>query len=289
MRNFIAKILMDKAGDSPAGGGQPGKEIPPPPGAVAKPAAAAEPPAAEAGGKEYDEYGYEKVPASPEEKPEPRKEEPKAGGKKEDPPPKAEDLKGNLTGYEEEAPEVKESEPKKDDGPPPPPPTDLDKKVEGLHKSFADKVKEQVARIQKKGLPAEKEKELIDEAIADKKKEQADAQAWGEKAQRDQALAVQKQKAAWHKELKEDPDFGGEKYLTNISRGVKVLDEYLPELKKELTDNKQMLRPSVMRGLARIADALYRDDKLVLGDPPAPEKAAGEKDEKSDPLAFYTN
>lgn len=285
MLNFIVRILMDKAGE-PAPGGAP--HLPPPPIPPPPVKAATFPPKIEEDGDDIDDLGYKKATSKAETKKEPGKEDPKASGEKEDPVTKPEDIKGNLTGYEENAPVVDEPEPPKND-PPPPPPTDLEKKLEGLHKSFADKIKDQVGRIQKKGLPAEKEKEMIDELIADKKQEQVDAQAWGERQQKENELAVKKQKANWHKELKEDPDFGGANFLTNVSRGAKVLDEYLPELKKELTDNRQMLRPSVMKGLARLADALYRDDKLVQGDQVEAQKAAEEKEKEDDPLAFYTN
>lgn len=267
MLNFIAKQLMNKKDDEGGGGGPP-KDVPPP---KDPPIVPPEPPKEEV---ETDELGYAKKP--PEEKKEGAKDKP-ADKSKEAPPEKPEKVENPVSGYDKEPEEVKDEVPPPKP-PPAEPPGELDKKLEGLHKGFAEAVKKQIGDL---GLEGEK----LDKFIAFKKQEHADAQAWGESQQRAQKIADQKQKAAWHKELKADPVFGGEKFLVNVDRAEKVLDEHLPELKKELTEHKQMLRPSVMRGLARLADKLYPEEKMVQGDPPIVEK---EDEEKSDdPLDFY--
>lgn len=289
MRDFRAMQMMDKKGEVDPGGANPPAtppaETPPKPPVEQPPAAT--PPKVEEEGIETDELGYaiakpaaapKKEEGDPAKKAPPEKKDPAAEPKEVDP----------LTGYDKDPEPIKEEDPPKKDDPPKDPPTDLDKKLEGLHKSFADKVKEQIARVQKLDLEAEKEKGLIDELVADKKKEQADAVAWQQSQQRANDRALAAQKAAWHKELKEDPVFGGEKLLTNASRSAKVIAEFGPELKKELTDIPVMLRPNIVRMLSRIADAVYPDPKMVQGDPPVDEKK--ESEEKSDdPLAFYNS
>ena len=82
-------------------------------------------------------------------------------------------------------------------------------------------------------------------------------------------LAEQKRKetrAAWDKELRNDPKFGGDKFLHNVTRIEKLMTEFMPETKKVLTENKSMLPPYVMRDLARIAEQLSGGEKLVTGD-----------------------
>lgn len=265
MLNFRNKILMNKAGEGDAGG------APNPP---ATPPATPNTPPPKEEGDNLDELGYEKRPEEG--------AAPKAG----DEPPKtpaakSEKVENPATGYGDEPPKV-DDEPPKTPEPPKEPPTDLEKKLEGLNPSFLAAVKKQIEDI---GLEGEK----LDKFIAFKKQEQADAIAWQKSAETEAERQNKIQKANWHKELKADPVFGGDKFLTNVTRGEKVLDEYLPELKKELTEAKQMLRPSVMRGLARLADQLYPDDKLVQGDPPPPDGGdKGDKgDGKIDHLAFY--
>lgn len=262
----LHKILMNKAGD-PGGSGAP-KDPPTPPVEPSK----VDPPAKSEDGKEYDELGYEIVkkegdpPAKPDDK-------------KKDPPKVPEKVENPATGYGDEPPKVDDPPPKENE-PPKDPPTDLEKKLEGLHKSFAERVKAQITDL---GLEGDK----LDKFIALKKQEQKDAEDYGKKQAAEFTRQEQIRKAGWHKELKEDPVFGKEKYPVNIARSEKVLDEYLPELKKELTDAKQVLRPSVMRGLARLADQLYPDDKMVQGDPPGAEDDKEADKKSNDPLAFY--
>jgi hypothetical protein len=73
-------------------------------------------------------------------------------------------------------------------------------------------------------------------------------------------------KASWHKELKSDKTFGGEKFAQNLHNVDKVLTDFLGETKKQLTDSKSMLPPYVMRDLAKLADHLYKGTNLVQGE-----------------------
>jgi hypothetical protein len=255
---------MNKAGEGDAGA------PPQTPPSETPPATPPSDPPPKAEGDHLDDLGYEK----------PKGETPKPGDKPPKTPPKEPTKVENpVTGYGDEPPKV-------DDPPatppvtPPAPPTDLEKKLEGLNPGFLAIAKEQIDKL---GLDGEK----LDKFIEFKKQEQKEAIDWVQHQKDETARQEKIRNAGWHKELKEDPVFGGENFALNVSRGEKVLDEYLPELKKELTMAKQMLRPSIMRGLARLADQLYPDDNLVQGDPPPPEGDKGSKNEKVDPLAFY--
>lgn len=97
-------------------------------------------------------------------------------------------------------------------------------------------------------------------------------------------LEKQKIRSDWHKELKEDPTFGGEKFSYNILRSEKVLQDFMPGTKKMLTERGSMLPPYVMRDLAKLADHLYSTEKLTQGDPITPNE---QKQEIDDALAYY--
>ncbi|MFM6930412.1 MAG: hypothetical protein ACKOX6_18255, partial [Bdellovibrio sp.] len=99
-------------------------------------------------------------------------------------------------------------------------------------------------------------------------------------------IAAQEIKANWHKELKNDPKFGGENFARNVHKVDKLLNEFAPEMKKNLTERKAMLPPIVMRDMLRIAEAIYSTEPLVHGDSKSPSKP--DSADKNDPLAFYT-
>lgn len=256
------KILMNKAGEGDAGGAPKDPPATPP----------ATPPVVEGDGKEYDDHGYEiaKKEGDPAAKAPVEKKAPVTEPPKVDP----------VTGYDKD---VKVDDPPADPPKvdPPPAATELDKKLEGLHPAFAAKVKEQIA-----DLGAEVTPTVLDKIIAQKKQEQADSIEWNKQVKLEADRQKNLRNANWQKELKEDPVIGGGKYLTNTTRAERALEDFGPELKKELTDAKEMLRPSVMRMLMRFADHAWPDDKMVQGDPPPTEDKGG-KDEKFDPLAFY--
>jgi hypothetical protein len=280
MLSSMLKILMDKADDD-KGGGAPKADAPPPKPGEQPPPKKDDPPAPAAGDKQYDELGYEIIPkkAADQKEGEKTKEgDPKEKAASKEP----EKVENPATGYGDKPPEVvEEPPPKKADEPPKPPPTDLEKKLEGLHSSFANQVKQQMTELDLKG-------EQLDKFIAFKKQEQKDLETFIQNQETENKRQEKIRNQKWDKELRDDPAFGGDKFPTNLTRTEKILDQYGPEFKKELTDAKQMLRPSVMRMLARIADDVYPDRQMVHGDPPAPEQ--NDKDDKADnPLSFYTN
>ena len=282
MQNFIAKILMNKVTDG-SGGGAPGDKTPPasPPSPETKQLPAAEPPAPKGEGDTHDDFGYPKAPKEPEVKKEGAA--PKEGqDPPKDPAPKApEDVKDPVTGYGKEP--VVDPAPKKDEPPPQPPPEGLDARVKDLPKELQDEVKDDAAEIQKLKLAPEAEKAQIDRLVEKANKKLADAKSNFENAQREVQIRKQERNKGWFKELKEDPSFGGEKFDASVARSEKALAECLPRTKKMLTEGKEMVPPYLMRDLLDLHDRLNPEDKMVTGDPPAPEK----KDEENNPLDFY--
>lgn len=269
MLNFINKLRLDKIKEGGTGG------------AAAEPAVEpkVEPPAtpdskATAQEGNTDDFGYpvgEAEPAAGDKPAEPKAPEPKEktkeGEKSEEP----------STGYGIEEPKVDEPivEEKKPDEKPPEP-DELDKALDGLPKDESQKIKD---FAQKHKLTPEVAKGYAEL----RKQELADAEKFHENAQKELTRKVQEQRQSWHQELKKDPNFGGDKFAHNLQRADKVLSEFMPGLKKELTDRKGMLPPYVMRDLAKLADHLYSTEKLVTGDP-------GERAEESKPneaLDFY--
>ena len=77
---------------------------------------------------------------------------------------------------------------------------------------------------------------------------------------------ILKVKASWYDELKADSDFGGEKFDFSVKRVDKVIQDFLPNLKKMLTETKSMLPPYIMKDLAKLGTHLYSSDKLVEGE-----------------------
>jgi hypothetical protein len=221
-------------------------------------------------GDNLDEFGYEKVAEvegdkKPEGKDDTKSEVPKPESKIETP----------ATGYGDEPPKVEE---------PPVTPKPEEKidlgfelKTEGLPETLSKEIKAFVKehKISEAAAKAivEREKTIVANVAASKV--EADKNFEREKA---------KVRSDWHKELKSDPVFGGEKFAHNVHRAEKIVEELMPELKKELTSRGSMLPPYVMRGLARIADKLYSTEKLIQGDAPKPDEAKVEVD---DALAFY--
>lgn len=76
--------------------------------------------------------------------------------------------------------------------------------------------------------------------------------------------AAQKQKANWFNELKQDKDFGGQNFDANLKKVDVVLDRFFPNTKKELTTNKSMLPPSVMRDLQSLHKALLGTEGTLV-------------------------
>ncbi len=262
MRNFMLMPKLEKIEDGKGGGGAPEPKAPP----AEKPAEGD--PAAQGEGDKFDELGYEKV--APEEgNKEPEKVEPKAEPQKVETP---------ATGYGEEPPKVEE--------PPAPAPAakeevklDYEVKTEGLSEDQVAKLK---TYAKKHGLSKEAAQDLIDDRRAEVKTN-AEAMVVAEKEYK---AEVARKRAEWYNELKVDPNFGGEKFGHNVLQVEKVVQEFMPNTKKILTERKTMLPPYVMRDLVGLANRLYSTEKLVQGEAVIPNKE-GDK-EVDDSLAFYT-
>lgn len=276
MLNFIPNLKLAKADDATPGGAPVVPPAPPAKPPEQQPPAAVTPPIEE-GGSEFDDFGYPTAPAP--EAPPKAGEKPKAGDK----PPKApvkepDEVKDPATGYGIEPPKVEEIvPPPADPNAPPVVPDDFDKALEGVPKVDADEMK---AFATENKVGADVVKKWADKVKANIEKAKVNATTMERQIEQQKS----QQRATWHKELKEDPVFGGDKFQFHLSRAEKVLSEFMPELKKELTDAKQMLRPSVMRGLAKIADQLYSSEALVQGDPVVP---TPDEDEVDDALSYY--
>lgn len=150
--------------------------------------------------------------------------------------------------------------------------------VKDLDSKEVDKI---VDLAKKFSLPKEAAQALVENKKLEIKF-QNDVQAEVDKIRKEKISDLRK---AWHRELRSDPAFGGEQFGKTIKNVDKVLADHLPGLKKQLTDNKAMLPPYVMRDLAKLADHLYSTPKLVQGDEGSAEKETIV--EKRDPTEFY--
>lgn len=228
-------------------------------------------------GGEFDDLGYPIV------KPAQEGKEKSTGG--DDKTPKSEqeeEVKEPATGYGDEEPKVDEiPEPKEDKAPVEKDSSlgfDLD--VKGL----TDKLREQVVDFAKKhSLTKEAAQALVDQ----RREELTNLQKEIDRKQAEAKVEAQKVRANWHKELKADPKFGGENFSHNVKRVEKVLDQYLPNIKKRLTETGAALPPYIMRDLASLADRLFATEKLVQGDS-GNQKPQDDKD-ADDPLSFYNS
>ncbi len=222
-------------------------------------------------GNEPDDLGYAPHTPQPGDKdyvPAPEKLAEKAPEK---PPEKVEKV---ATGYGEKPIEAPPAAPEV-----PPVPDELDPAVEGIPKEEGARIKE---FAKKNALTKEQVKAFADVRKVELKNE-ADA-----KANYETQIANEKQKvrATWDKELRTDPDFGGDNFSKNVGKAEKVLDEWMPNTKKALTERNSMLPPYVMRDLAKMAGKLYDSgEKLTQGDP-TPE-VAEKKSSTDEALEFY--
>jgi len=127
-------------------------------------------------------------------------------------------------------------------------------------------------------------KEQSEAFVELRKKEIQDAEAFATKVDEDAVENSKNIRAGWDKDLRNDADFGGDKFAYNIKQSEKVLAEFLPNTKKALTESKGMLPPYVMKDLATLAKELYGSKELTSGDPTGNNKTESEGD---DELDFY--
>lgn len=125
-------------------------------------------------------------------------------------------------------------------------------------------------------LPESVNKDVVSKFAEDNGLTDVQVEAYVKLAQADhdslvvaQAEAVKKQRSDWKGELQGDPEFGGENFDKNVDRVNKVLDKYMPDTKKILTERGTMLPPYIMRDFLKLDSVLNPKTKLPVGEPPA--------------------
>lgn len=225
--------------------------------------------------QEVDEYGYV-TPAKEDDSDDKKESNPEDNSKKSDDDPE----KKTITGYEEEDPKKPEEDPKKPEEDPKKPEEVVLENTEGL-------LPEEIASLQEFVKKHGVNKELAQALVEQKKQGIKAYEEYVAKEKQEREAQTRALKESWKTELKTDPDFGGEKFRHNLKQVDRIIDEFLPNLKKTLTEGGGMLPPYVMRDLAKFADHLYSTEKLVQGDPIKLDQ--GKEQEGNDPLAFYNH
>ena len=281
----IKHLLFEEIKDS-AAGGDPESAKPATSQAAPSPEAVQE-----AGESTVDDHGYDIVKPKQE-----GAQDKKASASKESQQADSEDsdeIKDPVSGYDEKEIEAAAAAKEKEK------PVE-DKKPPEAAKSLKDELGYELAVPEEKELPKEDSQKIVELAKAHKlPKEATEALLAQKKLEYQGFLAAQKesqevykkaiadQKASWFKELKEDPEFGGEKLNKSLNRAEKVLQDFFPATKKVLTERKSMLPPYVMRDLAKAYEHLYRPESFTQGDKPSADKNTEQKEENN-PLDFYT-
>lgn len=266
MSLYIKKHFYDKLPDDGGDAGGDGTPATPP----AEPAT---PPADEAGGDHLDDLGYEKVSN------EPGKEDKKPGEKKETPPAEDEKPKGPVAGYGLEDP------PAEPPATPPATPPPGEKIELGYELEIKDLPAEEAKKIQEFAkahkLPKEAAQALV-QMKTNEAKFNADVQA---EIVKQNAKAQADKKAGWQRELKGDKEFGGDNFAKSLVNVEKVMTDFFPNMKKDLTASGAMLPPNAMRDMAKLAKHLYGTEKLIQGGGGTPKPVV--EDESDDPTDFY--
>jgi len=188
---------------------------------------------------------------------------------KNDPPPVDDETpvddgeKKTLTGYEDDG-EVEET---------PPPEKKEEKPFDPATATEEEKAAHAIAEAVKE-LPETLDKEKIQKFAKDNNLTPDQLKSYGKLVQEEseafakqQAEAIKTRNAAWKKEIKEDPEIGGKNFDHNIKQINKVLENNLPNMKKQLTEKAGMMPPYLMRDLFQLSKALYPKTPLVHGDP----------------------
>lgn len=279
MLSYMPKLKLDKAGE--AGAPPPAAAFPPPPAAppvapLAPPPAKDSPPA-EAPGSKVDDLGYAPHEPQPGDKdyvaPAKGKEKPPEPA----PPPEPVKVEKPATGYGTKPPENPPAAPPPQT--PEPVADEFDPALEGLAKEEAGRIKE---FAKKNTLTVAQVKAFADVRKIELKNDQA-ALAKAQEDAKNQTLRI---RASWDKELRDDPDFGRDNLEKNLGNAERVLEDFMPQTKKILTERGGMLPPYVMRDLAKMAEKLYSgNEKLVQGEASVPPPPA--KTPTDEALEFY--
>lgn len=129
--------------------------------------------------------------------------------------------------------------------------------------------------VEVEGVKPEEVKDIVDLAKNNKlNKEQATELVKFYKAQQDKIATedaaydakVKETYANWAKELKEDKEFGGANFLTNVNNVNTVLGTHFPSFAKSLKDRGARLSPDMMREMNKVYHLLHGEKPLVTGD-----------------------
>jgi hypothetical protein len=226
-------------------------------------------------GDQFDDLGYPVTPETPAKKEESSQKEPEKSETKEETSEKS------LTSYDVEPPkpeEVKVEDKKKDS----------EKEEAATEDTFkitdkGDLLDEEVKELEE-FINAQKLSKEAAEALVNLKRNEAKREIEFIKSKKEEEVRlVNETRHQWFTELKGDKTFGGENFAANLKKVDKVINDFMPGLKKHLTENPRMLPPFVMRDLAKLADTLYNKGKTFeQGEPSVPEKP-----DDDSPLAFY--
>lgn len=137
-----------------------------------------------------------------------------------------------------------------------------------------EKLKQELSEVLK-GLPESLNKERVTKFALDHKLTKEQLTAYSEMVKNDDKIKEDKdkefvatQRREWKNDLVNDKEFGGENFDKNVDRVEKVLQNYMSNTKKILTERGSMLPPYIMRDLLSISKVLNPTTTLVSGEPP---------------------
>ena len=136
------------------------------------------------------------------------------------------------------------------------------------------------AIIKEEGLTEKQAKRLVAARAA----EVAEFEKSNQDFEAEQDRLLKAKRREWDAELRNDPDFGKEKFGHNVKLVDKVLKDFGSEFEKALTDSNGVMPPYLMRMVARVGAKLYSTPNLEVGNPPPPPPVAENPD---DHLDFY--
>jgi len=210
-----------------------------------------------------DEFGYEKTTPKTDDKApvqtEPKTSEPAA----EDDVPTGYDDKDASTGYD------KDTTPKTDDKAP----VENDKTKEPSPEEAAKKELEEVLKDAPKNVSKDK---ILEFATKHKMTKEQVADYVGlmkednERAIKEREAQLSETRKGWKEELYNDPNFGAasnETFDKSVFEARKVLNKFMPNMKKVLTERGTMLPPYVMKDLLGLSKVLNPKTDFTQGDP----------------------
>lgn len=100
--------------------------------------------------------------------------------------------------------------------------------------------------------------------------DQRQAQKAGDEQKRTEIQeGIKKQHGEWEKELRADPDFGGDKFDQSVHQVNKLITDHFPSIQKNLTKSGGKVPPDVMRDLRKVALKMYGESEFTEGSKPA--------------------